>query len=114
MKIDIKGKNMDLDEPLKVFVHDKIGGLEQYMGKMGELYAAVEIGKTSRHHYKGPHFYAEANLSVGRNNDPFRAAEEHEDLRSAIVAVAGELQRQIRRFKEKRTDRSRRSVKREV
>ena len=114
MKIDIKGKNMDLDEPLKVFVHDKIGGLEQYMEKMGELYAAVEIGKTSHHHHKGPFFYAEANISVGRGNDPFRAVEKHEDLRAAIVAVSNELQRQVRRFKEKRSDRYRKSVKRDA
>lgn len=104
---------MDLDEPLKVFVHDKIGSLEHFMEGMGEVYAAVEIGKTSHHHHKGPYFYAEANISVNRGNDPFRASEKREDLRVAIVAVTDELQRQIRRHKEKESEQYRTTNKRE-
>ena len=113
MHIDIKGKNMDLDEPLKVFVQDKIGTLGHFAEGMGELYAVVEIGKESQHHHKGPHFYAEANITVNRGNEPFRATETHEDLRAAIVAVADELERQIKQYKEKLTDRERHSDKRE-
>jgi putative sigma-54 modulation protein len=111
MQIDIKGKDMPLDEPMKQFVNDKIGGLEHYMQAMGELHASVEIGRSSRHHHKGPHFYAETNITIGRDNDPFRAVAENEDLRTAITEVKNELQRQIRRYKEKMTDRDRRRRK---
>jgi len=104
MKIELHGKNMSLDEPLKVFVNDRIGGLDKVIGN-DKSTARVEIGLPSKHHRSGKVFYAEVNLSVGGNL--FRASCEHEDLRNAIVDVKNELQVQITKFKGKRTDLSR-------
>ena len=104
MKIDISTKNITLDEPLKVFIEDKIGGLDKLIGNsMGQ--AKVEIGMPSKHHRSGMVFSAEVNLSLG--GKLLRATCTHEDLRNAIVDVKDELQIQIKKFKEKRTDLSR-------
>ena len=104
MKIDISTKNITLDEPLKVFIEDKIGGLDKLIGNsMGQ--AKVEIGMPSKHHRSGMVFSAEVNLSIG--GKLLRATCTHEDLRNAIVDVKDELQIQIKKFKEKRTDLSR-------
>lgn len=97
--IDITTKNITLDEPLRVFVNDKIGDLEHLAQNLGELSASVEIGKLTQHHQKGPVFYAEANLMV--SGHLLRAEATHEDLRAAIVEVKNELQVQIKKFKEK-------------
>ncbi len=101
MKIDISTKNITLDEPLKVFIEEKIGGLDHLIGSNNGR-AKVEIGKPSEHHRSGDIFSAEVNLSLG--GKLLRATCTHEDLRNAIVDVKDELQTQIKKFKEKRTD----------
>ena len=105
MKIDITTKNIELDNPLRVFVEEKIGGLEHFLQDSGEVSARVEIGKPSQHHQSGPIFYAEVNLTI--SGHLLRAEAQHEDLRSAIVDVKDALQTQIKKFKEKPTDLSR-------
>ena len=104
MKIIISTKNISVDEPLEVFVQEKIGGLDKIIGN-DKSTARVEIGKPSRHHNSGRVFRAEVNLSMG--GTLLRASCEHEDLRNAIVDVKDELQEQIRKFKSKRTELSR-------
>ena len=104
MRIDISTKNITLDEPLRIFIEEKIGGLEHLIGNSTGL-AKVEIGMPSKHHRSGEVFSAEVNLSLG--GKLLRATCTHEDLRNAIVDVKDELQAQIKKFKGKRTDLSR-------
>ena len=108
MPIDIFCKNITLDGPLRVFIEEKIGGLARHV-KDGKVHARVEIGKPSRHHRKGSIFYAEANLKFGARI--LRAQVLHDDLRAAITKGRDDLQIQIQKFKEKRTDLSRKSTK---
>lgn len=108
MTITISTKNISLDEPLENFVREKIGGLDKLIGN-DKSEARVEIGKPSRHHKSGRVFRAEANIRMG--GVLLRASCEHEDLRNAIVDVKDELQEQIRKFKEKRTDLARQPKK---
>ncbi len=114
MKINILYKNITPDEPLKIFINDRIGGLEKFLGvgpgrlrqSFGEpMEARVEIGLPSKHHRSGRIYYAEVNLKVG--GKLLRATCQHEDLRNAIVDVKNELQKQIKKFKDKKRDLSR-------
>src|SRR3989344_7939669 len=129
MKLIITTKNISLDVPLEVFIEDKIGGLEKFLGGgpsrlrrsvakamerqrqgFGEpMEARVEIGLPSKHHRSGRIFYAEVNLKLG--GQLLRATCQHEDLRNAIVDVKNELQRQIQKFKSKKVDLSRKTRK---
>lgn len=104
MKLDILYKNITSDEPLKFFVNDKIGGLEKFIGA-GPIEARVEIGLPSKHHRSGRIYYAEVNLKVG--GKLLRATCQHEDLRNAIVDAKNELQRQLKKFKDKKRNLSR-------
>lgn len=108
MQIIISTKNISLDGPLEVFVQEKIGGLDKLIGN-DKSEARVEIGLPSKHHRSGQIYYAEVNLKVG--GKLLRATCQHEDLRNAIVDVKNETQRQIKKFKGKMTDFSRRSKK---
>jgi ribosomal subunit interface protein len=111
MKINLSYKNIAPDEPLRVFIEEKIGGLEKYIGPpagkagSGPIEARVELALPSKHHRSGPVFYAEANLKVG--GKLLRATSQNEDMRAAIVEVKDELQKQIKKFKEKKRDISR-------
>lgn len=100
MKIIIKTKNISLDDPLRVFVEDKIGGLEKFISDHdGFVEISVEIGKPSLRHRSGKIYYAEANMKIG--GKLLRADAKDYDLRMAIVEIKNELKKQIEKFKEK-------------
>ena len=105
MKIDITTKNITLDAPLKVFVNEKMGALNKFLSGTDTV-LRIEIGRPSRHHKKGEVFYAEANVKVGKSL--FRGSTTHEDLRAAIVEVKEELHLQLKKFKDKNTEKVRR------
>ncbi len=105
-KLDIVCKNITLDEPLRVFVEEKMNALDKFI--VGGA-VRVEIGKPSEHHRKGTVFYADANFKIG--GKLFRAQSYHNDLRAAIVDVKEALQIELKKFKEKRKDLSRRPKK---
>jgi putative sigma-54 modulation protein len=102
MQITIKTKDLDLTEPLKQYIEDKIGGLEKFLEKLeeqGELLCEIEVSRTSKHHKKGDVFYAEAILGLpGRR---IRATDQEFDARVAIDRVRDVLQRQIVGYREK-------------
>ncbi|WKZ27326.1 MAG: ribosome-associated translation inhibitor RaiA [Candidatus Paceibacterota bacterium] len=99
MKLDITCKMIELTNPLRAFVEEKIGSLDRGVPELKEGYAVVEIGKPSRHHKSGEVFYAEAMLKMGRAT--LRAESTHHDLRAAIVDVREALKAQLAKRKEK-------------
>lgn len=101
MLIKIESKNIKLDEALIIWVEKKIGGLEKFLKKIDSaaIEARVEIGKPSKHHRKGPVWYAEVNLKVPRKL--LRAVSIDKDLRTAINQVKDEIQQQIKKYLEK-------------
>jgi len=98
MKISIMGTNMELTDAIKDYVNEKIGGLEKFYDNI--LEARVDVGITTKHHQKGNIFRAEVNLEVPQKHI-LRAAAEREDLYMAINEVKNDLQRQIKKYKEK-------------
>jgi len=97
MKIDIKGTNLELTEAIKDYVNEKIGGLEKFFDNIIE--ARVDVGKTNNHHQKGDVFRAEVNMQVP--NNLLRAEAERDDLYMAINEAKDDLQRQLKKYKEK-------------
>jgi ribosomal subunit interface protein len=113
MKVVIKTKDIKLDRALEDFIERKINDLEKFASVFqGEKYfngyygkgkprveAWVEIGRTTRHHKKGPYFYAECQMRFpGRS---LRATSSSFDLRLAVCEVKDELQGQLKQYKEK-------------
>jgi putative sigma-54 modulation protein len=98
MNIKINSVNIKLDEALIVWIEKKIGGLDKFLKKIDPavVEARVEIGKPSKHHHKGPVWYAEANLKVP--GKLLRATNTNKDLRTAINQVKDELQNQIKKY----------------
>ena len=98
MKISIKATNMELTQAIKDYVDEKIGSLDKYFDNI--LEARVEVGLTTKHHQKGDIFRAEVNLEIPQKHI-IRAEAKKEDLYMAINAIKQELQRQLKKHKEK-------------
>jgi ribosomal subunit interface protein len=114
MQIDIKTKNISLNQPLRVFCERVVGDLEKKVnpiekeeeGMKATVKGWMEIGKTTLHHNKGPFFRAECQIFVPGKT--IRAEAEAIDLRVAITEVKDETQRQLKEYKEKIIARRRR------
>ena len=98
MKVEVSPKNIKLDSALVIWVEKKIGSLDKFLKKLDPavIEARVEIGKPSKHHRKGPVWYAEVNLKLP--GSLLRAENTDKDLRTAINQVKDELQRQIKKY----------------
>jgi len=113
MKIVIKTKNIELTPALKELIEEKINSLERFseifqkekyydhfFGKgKPRVEAWVEVGKETRHHKKGPYFFAECQMRFPKKS--LRSEAFADDLRQAITEVKDELQRQLKEYKEK-------------
>ena len=108
MKIIIKSTNIKLTASIKEYIEKKIGGLSKFLKDhdFDAVEALVEIGKPSKHHKKGNIFYAETNLRV--LGKLYRVKAETDDIYAAVDKIKDELQREIRKFKEKKQTKDRR------
>ena len=110
MRIILKGTNLELNQELRDYVDEKIGGLDRFLENIdGTLEARVELAKTTRHHQHGDIYRAEVNLDF--SGKVLRAVEEKEDLFTAIDGIENELKREIIKFKTKRTTETRRGAR---
>ncbi|OGE76015.1 MAG: ribosomal subunit interface protein [Candidatus Doudnabacteria bacterium RIFCSPHIGHO2_02_FULL_48_21] len=94
MNIQIKGTNLELTEPLKNYVNEKIGNLEHYSNEIQN--GRVEL-ETSTRHQKG-FFRCEVNLDMP-HMAVIRAESTEPDLYAAIDLVVPKLREQIERHK---------------
>ncbi len=110
MRIILKGTNLELNQELRNYVDEKIGGLDKLLENVnGTLESRVELAKTTRHHQQGDIYRAEINLDFG--DKVLRAVEEKEDLFSAIDGIEDELKRKIINYKGKRNTEIRRGAR---
>ena len=102
MNIDIKSTNIDLTDPLREYVNIKIGSLSRYLKRYDpdNLRADVEVARMMPHRRGGDVFYAEVNL--GLPGKMLRATHKAPDIRMAIDKVKDILQREIRKYKDRR------------
>lgn len=100
MKIVIKGTKLELTQPIKDYVNEKIGSLEKFFGKIIE--ARVEVEMTTRHHQKGDIYRAEVNLRIP--GKIIRVEKTEKNLYKAIDKVKDHLIEQLSEYKERQRD----------
>ncbi len=108
MQTDIHATNLELNSPLRAFIEEKVADLDRLVGSAGPASIRVEVGIPSSHHQSGAIFYAEFNLTIAGHL--LRAEAKNYDLHSAIVDAKDDLKVQIKKFKEKLDQRSRRPL----
>jgi putative sigma-54 modulation protein len=96
MQLIMKGKNIEITDPLRDYVDRKLGGLDRYLPSIDEVRVelSVENVKSSKDRQV-------VQVTMRSNSTILRAEERSADMFAAIDAVRDKLRRQIRRFKEK-------------
>ncbi len=98
--ISIKGTNIDLTDAIHDYVELKVDQLRKLCEEFDPAdEIRVEVGKSTKHHSKGPYFRAEMHLHVPGKN--IIASEEAEDLYAAIDKVKEQTKRQLKEHKDK-------------
>ena len=116
MKITIKPKNLEVTPALQVYIEEKIGNLEKFIGilkddnpesgKSTTAEVLVDVEKETEHHRKGPIYNCKLELVIPGKN--LLSKSQGEDLRLAIVDARKELMQQIDWYKAKLVENDRR------
>ncbi len=101
MKVIIKATNLELTEPLKTYIEDKVEGLSKFFPGLDPdaVKARVEVARSTRHHKRGNVYHVDVNLELP--GTVLRAEKDDADIRAAIDAVKDKLKREIDKYKEK-------------
>ncbi len=100
MNINIKATNIDLTDPIRDYVHSKIGALEKIIGNSDEVNLFVEIGKESNHHNKGEDlFMAEVRSRIAGKD--YYVKNFNADLYAAIDATKDNFLRDVKTDKKR-------------
>ena len=95
MNINITGHHMDITPSLRSYVENKLGKLERHFEHVNNIHVILSMEKDLRK--------AEAKIHVIRGD--LYADAKHEDMYVAIDSLIGKLDRQIKKHKEKLTNR---------
>ena len=93
MKFIIRGKNLEVTDSIKSYIEEKIGKLDKYFEKPGELTANVIV------RVKGKDQIVE--VTIPEKKIILRGEESSEDLYASIDLVSDKLERQIKKNKAK-------------
>ena len=108
--VSIKATNMELTDAIREYVELKCESLTklcQEFDPADEM--RVEVGKSTKHHSKGPYFRCEMQLHV--TGKELRAVEEAEDLYEAIDKVKHQIKRQLTEYKRRLKDRQQKATR---
>ncbi len=93
MQLNLTGHHVDLTDALRAYVEEKLGKLERYYDKVGNVHVVLGVEKNRQ--------MAEATMHV--NGADLFANAEDENMYAAIDALSDKLHRQLKKHKEKIT-----------
>jgi putative sigma-54 modulation protein len=107
MKLVIQGKNIEITDAIREYVHQKIEkAVNHFQTLTTEVDVHLSVARNPRINPKQT-----AEVTIYANGAVVRAEESSENLYASIDLVADKIHRQLRKFKEKRQDKIQASVK---
>lgn len=100
MELTIKGRNVEVTDRLRDYVHNKIGRLDRYLPTISEAWVDLSVEGT-----KAAQDRQVCQVTVRSNGTILRAEERSDDMFNAIDTVLDKMYRQIARYKGKRQNR---------
>lgn len=107
--IQFKATNTEVDETLQVLLEQKLASLEKYLNTETDLVCEVEFEKVS-HHQSGNVHRVEVNFF--KNGELFRAEAVEDSYEKAIDEVRDELDKELRRNRNKKETMFRKGARR--
>lgn len=95
MQINISGHHIDLTDSMTDYVNTKFERLERHFDHVTQIHVVLEVEKNRRQK-------AEATLHV--SGADIHAESTHDDMYAAIDTLTDKLDRQILKYKEKKSD----------
>jgi putative sigma-54 modulation protein len=108
MKLVIQGKNIDITDAIREYVHQKI---EKAISHFDYLLTEVDVNLSVARNPRINPTKQSAEVTMYVNGSVVRAQESSENLYASIDLVADKIARQLRKYKEKRRERKREPVK---
>jgi putative sigma-54 modulation protein len=108
MKLVIQGKNIDITDAIREYVHQKI---EKAISHFDYLLTEVDVNLSVARNPRINPTKQSAEVTMYVNGSIVRAQESSENLYASIDLVADKIARQLRKYKEKRRERKREPVK---
>jgi putative sigma-54 modulation protein len=104
MRLQVKGKNVEVSEAIRTYAEEKLGRLERQLADptIVELELAVEKNPSIADNHV-------AEATIWTKGPVLRAREASGDMRASIDLLTDKLERQVSRYKEKRRRRGHRN-----
>lgn len=100
MKLVIHGKNIEITDAIREYVHQKIEKAANHFQHMtNEVDVHLSVARNPRNNNKQA-----AEVTIYANGSVIRAEESSENLYASIDLVADKIARQLRKYKERRQD----------
>ncbi|RMH52893.1 MAG: ribosome-associated translation inhibitor RaiA [Zetaproteobacteria bacterium] len=91
MNISITGRNVELTEPLKAYVHEKLGHLKHSFDYVVDVRVVLRVDRFR--HY--------CEVTIQANNIVINASKETEDMYASIDGAIDKINRQLKRYRAK-------------
>ena len=105
MRLQVKGKNVEITPSLRTYTQTKLAKLDKQLADLTQV--EVELSEE-----KNPSIQANqiAEATIFTKGPTLRAREAAHEIRTAIDQLVDNLERQVKRYREKRTQEPRRRV----
>ena len=105
MRLQVKGKNVEITPSLREYVEAKVSKLDKHLADLTQV--ELELSEE-----KNPSIPAKqiAEGTIFTKGPTLRAREAAHELRTAVDQLVDNLERQVKRYREKRTEEPRRRV----
>ncbi len=92
MQVSVTFRHMDVSEPVKAYVEEKIARVKKYIDEPIDAQAVLSVEKKIRH---------KAEVTIVAKGITIKGSEETNDMYAAIDAMVDKIERQLKRYKEK-------------
>ena len=92
MQIDVTFRHMEVSEPVRAYVAEKLERVKKYIDEPIDGQAFLSVEKKIRH---------KAVVTISAKGITIKASEETNDMYAAIDSVIDKIERQLKRYKEK-------------
>ncbi len=91
MQVSITGRHVELTEPLKAYVHEKLGHLKHSFDHVVDVHVVLTVEK----------YRQRSEITIRANGVVIHAKGETDDMYASIDSVVDKLNRQLKRYRAK-------------